>query len=703
MLIESAGKNRTRLGTDAAKIRGQMEIPTASTIQSPAKLTRFSSVLQNLIIVSLAALLCLPCLVHGLPPVGDSTLHATYQYQFSGQFWKGEIYPRWMVSANKGYGSPIFLIQYPLPYWVTALLRPLTRFSASPARESRELGVFCFLVLAVAGLSARLWLRRSRDPFAATAAAMVYISLPYLLAYGVYSDLAIGQLATFAWMPLALTASDSLRLRFTAVSALGIVWALLMLTNLLTALIFAPLMIGYAITRRQSNHLSLVKCIVSVAVSLVIGTCLAAVYIFPFVANLRLFNINALLSRPGYELSHHLSFVRLESLGKPVVVIALIGALTVAVIAARYSWRAGGSVALRVCMLLTLGLGALLITPDLGLRLIGLSGLKPPVFKVVDYFPERLLAMGLLTIALGVFAYSQIPQEANHRRDYTLLLLIVAACGSFMLMLPWSAFLWKALPVVGTAIQFPHRLCVLLTIAVTGLLAAAIDNSLRRRANGEGSRPALLMAFMAVAVIAGGVFTWRADRTWRDLLRNPPVVHADETHDVDHTYRTYVSQDHLAEFAKLIGAVPNNDRVQPAVDPGTARLVQGQGVVNVVRQSPRKLLVSYTVSGQGLARIGLVYSPLWRIQSTSGASVSPILGISAEGLVEVPLIPGRHDLELVFDGGWPERYGVIVTFISIVFVSGGMLIQMAVSKSGSVRQMKIVGVPGNGHEIRVHE
>ena len=111
-------------------------------------------------------------------------------------------------------------------------------------------------------------------------------------------------------MPLALAACDSLRLRFTAVSALGIVWALLVLSNFLTALIFAPFMVAYAITRRESNHMSLAKCMVSILVSLMAGTCLAAVYVFPFFANLKLFNINALLSLPGYQLSYKIAHLR---------------------------------------------------------------------------------------------------------------------------------------------------------------------------------------------------------------------------------------------------------------------------------------------------------------------------------------------------------------------------------------------------------
>jgi hypothetical protein len=307
-----------------------------------------------------------------------------------------------------------------------------------------------------------------------------------------------------------------------------------------------------------------------------------------------------------------------------------------------------------------------------------------------------MLAMALMTFALGAFAYSQVSEGSTRRRDFTLLLFLATACGAFMLMLPWSAFLWRAVPVVATAIQFPHRLCILLTIAVTGLFAAALDNCLHRQAARRGMLSAIPLVFMAATVIAGGIFTWRADRTWRDDLRNPPAVHADESHDVDHTYRTYVSQDHLEGFANLIGAVPSNDQVQPEdVAAGGARLVQGQGVVSVIRQSPRRLLISYTVSGQGRARIGLVYSPLWKIERTSDTSNRLNVSSSADGLVEVPLASGRHDLELVFDGGWPERYGFMVTLISLVVVFGGLLIQMALLKSSSMRQTRIASVPGN--------
>ncbi len=588
-----------------------------------------------------------------------------------------EFYPRWLIDANKGYGSPIFLIQYPLPYWITALLRPITGFKPTPIREARELGVFCFLILTAAGLSARIWFQKRRTPFAATAGAIVYISLPYLLAFTLYQHVAIGQLAAFAWMPLALAACDSLQPRFTAISALGIIWALLVLSNLLIAILFVPLMVGYAVMCRESNHVSLARCIVSVFLSLAGGTCLAAAYIFPFVAYRRLFDIKAMsLYSPGFELSHNLSFVRSASLGRPLVLVALVGALIIVVIAAHSSWRACGSVASRVCMLVTLGLGALMTTPGLGLWLVGLSGLKETGFETLPgSFPEQMLVTALLTLALAVFAYCHVSED-DARRDHTLLVLLVTACVAFLLMVPWSAFVWKAIPSLATGIEFPWRLGGFLNLAAAGLFTAAIDKSLCHNANRGGTRSAKLVTLMAIVVIGAGVLTWRADWMWIQVLRNPlMVVRIDWTPNVDQIYRTYVSPGHLAAFAKLIGSELNTSQVEPMLgDGGSASLVRGRGVVNLIRQSPRKLLVSYAVSGDGRAQIGQLYSPLWRIEPRSDSSGDSSLGSSAEGLIEVALVPGSHNLELVFDGGWPERYGIIVTFVSLIVVASGLVL-----------------------------
>lgn len=49
----------------------------------------------------------------------------------------------------------------------------------------------------------------------------------------------------------------------------------------------------------------------------------------------------------------------------------------------------------------------------------------------------------------------------------------------------------------------------------------------------------------------------------------------------------------------------------------------------------------------------------------------PVLESSPDGLIQVSCRAGQHDFELVFDGGWPERWGVIVTLASVLVAVGG--------------------------------
>jgi hypothetical protein len=249
------------------------------------------------------------------------------------------------------------------------------------------------------------------------------------------------------------------------------------------------------------------------------------------------------------------------------------------------------------------------------------------------------------------------------------LVLSAAACATFLGMLPWSAFLWKLFPAADTAVQFPFRLGVVLTIAVAGLLGFALDACWGAGEVWRFSHPAMQLVLIAVAASGVGVLSWRSDWMWVTTLRSPPLVRAETMLDVDHTWHTYVPADHVAGFAKLIAAGDPGDRGLPvSVDAGAARLVEGTGTVSVVRQGPRRLLISYSVPAPARAQVGLLYSPLWRVESNGGSSQAAVLGSSEDGLIELPLLPDGHQLELVFDAGWPERYGMILTLASLVLI-----------------------------------
>ena len=36
------------------------------------------------------------------------------------QLWSGELYPRWLLGMNSGFGSPTFFVYGPLPYYAAA-------------------------------------------------------------------------------------------------------------------------------------------------------------------------------------------------------------------------------------------------------------------------------------------------------------------------------------------------------------------------------------------------------------------------------------------------------------------------------------------------------------------------------------------------------------------------------------------------------
>src|SRR5207249_2439593 len=97
------------------------------------------------------------------------------------QFWRGDLYPRWLANANKGLGTPVFYLQYPLPYFTTALLRPFISSRLGARREARELGIFFFLVIAAIGFAGRTWFRTYSGGGASTVAAMLYMLFPYVL------------------------------------------------------------------------------------------------------------------------------------------------------------------------------------------------------------------------------------------------------------------------------------------------------------------------------------------------------------------------------------------------------------------------------------------------------------------------------------------------------------------------------------------
>jgi hypothetical protein len=624
---------------------------------------------QYLLILLAAVVLCLPTLFTGIPAGYDAPTHVSYQYHFDQQFWKGEYYPRWLAHSNKGYGSPTFFIQYPLPYFITSLLHGTSLFSSSSYREARELGLFCFLVIAASGLAARFWFCKRFSPLASTLAAIVYMSLPYVLSC-LYVRATVGELSTFVWMPLAFAMCDSIALG--AIGALGFFLALLIMSNPLIACLFVPAMALYILgigplTFKSTGHL-----LALLFAGSVLGVGISAVYLLPFIAYRHLFDPSQMQANlPGFEPGRYFVFLTASSLaGSKVGFAVLLGALGLALLAERYIWRLADNGKIRLCMAVILALGILTAIPNLGSRMVQFSGLQITGFDTPQGFSMGMVITALLTISLGFFSYCRVAGNSSDMRNAALL---CTASGAFIFLLPWSAPLWKVFPAIQV-VQFPFRSGAILSVAVAGLMAAAINDIL---SNPEVEcRPSRVVVALAVLLtLCGSLLAWRIDVDFR----HPRTVALDPNY-VDINYRMYVPPDHVGGFAEMLGTNPGSFSVSPTQieDRVRATFVRGRGTASVEEVGSRKLIVSVDSSKDALLQLSQLYFPLWKSLSAQAESAAMNIEGSPEGLLEMTVPGGKQNLILVIDRGQPERYGIwlsvsslLVAFVLSAFFRGG--------------------------------
>ena len=255
------------------------------------------------ILLFYGAFLTWPALSTGYIPSRDVLIHLLWSMNFSNQLWAGEWYPRWLDQMNGGLGSPVFFFYAPLPYYFTALLKPL--FHADP-EGWHQLGVAASAAVILSGLSAYLWLRLFVGAAAALVAAIVYMSAPYHLAFDLYQRFAFAELWAFAWLPLVLWgAYATVRGSVKAPLSLGLAYAALLLTHLPTAMIFSPVVLAYAAF--CAGWGARVRGAMVVAGAMALGIGLAAAYLVPALATQH--NVSLSDMRVGrFSYSYHFLF-----------------------------------------------------------------------------------------------------------------------------------------------------------------------------------------------------------------------------------------------------------------------------------------------------------------------------------------------------------------------------------------------------------
>ena len=75
-------------------------------------ISQFKYILFLLFIIFLAVK---PLIHSGFPPTHDGEYHVIRFYEFDKALRDGDLYPRWAMDLNNGYGVPLFNYVYPFP------------------------------------------------------------------------------------------------------------------------------------------------------------------------------------------------------------------------------------------------------------------------------------------------------------------------------------------------------------------------------------------------------------------------------------------------------------------------------------------------------------------------------------------------------------------------------------------------------------
>ena len=230
-----------------------------------------------IIIVAVGLLLTMPLLINGCMNGHDFFFHVIFSHHFTEQFWNGDLYPRWMLNMNAGFGSPTFFFYAPLPYYITSLFSLLFNLNTADC-DALLFSASCALILS--GITVYFWLKEFTSTQFALILAIIYMVLPYHFVVDLYIRFAFAELWSFVWMPLILYWS----LKVSEGSKKSIIWlsisiALLIFTHLPTFIIFMPVFVGHFlfVTNKELrkfvflNHL--------IAIMLAVG--LSAIYWVP--------------------------------------------------------------------------------------------------------------------------------------------------------------------------------------------------------------------------------------------------------------------------------------------------------------------------------------------------------------------------------------------------------------------------------------
>ncbi|HVA96956.1 MAG TPA: 6-pyruvoyl-tetrahydropterin synthase-related protein [Candidatus Acidoferrales bacterium] len=230
-----------------------------------------------LIIISLLPLISL--LRKGTYESGLLSENVGVVISFYNSLMDGILKPMWSANACSGYGCPLFIFQYPLPFYVASFFHYVGFSFISSVK----------LMLAVAfiasGVAMYFWAKDELGKISGFSASIFYLFAPYHLA-SMHFRVSVGEVLSFVFPPLVLLFSKKIvetgKFYWIFLSAAAL--ALLVLSHQVTSFATFPFIIAYIIFMYFRNKNKEIKYFLYSFMSILLGIFLSAFYWIPVLA-----------------------------------------------------------------------------------------------------------------------------------------------------------------------------------------------------------------------------------------------------------------------------------------------------------------------------------------------------------------------------------------------------------------------------------
>ncbi|MBI3985156.1 MAG: glycosyltransferase family 39 protein [Candidatus Levybacteria bacterium] len=172
---------------------------------------------------------------------GDFNIHIYRSMEFFKSLMEGNLMPSWAGNLNAGYGYPLFIFNYSLPYYFISFFHLLgLSFIAS-------LKTFLFLNMIFSSIFMYVFIQNKfKNNIASFVSAIFYLFAPYHLV-SVHFKVTIGEILSFTLIPLCFLFLDKFieKNKTYFIISVGLILGLISLSHIFIAISLIPIIFVY--------------------------------------------------------------------------------------------------------------------------------------------------------------------------------------------------------------------------------------------------------------------------------------------------------------------------------------------------------------------------------------------------------------------------------------------------------------------------